>query len=106
MDRGRGETFPNRGATRGNGVAPSPGAPFCLAWANQAWTRTWLGTGETLIDQPYTVEDDIEHGRWLAETFADRRYIRVNGRPLFAVYRPGDLPDPARTCDTWRKICT
>ncbi|MEY2460163.1 MAG: hypothetical protein QOG30_1993 [Acidimicrobiaceae bacterium] len=83
-----------------------PRAPFCLAWANQPWTRTWLGSGETLMDQLYSIDDDVEHGRWLAETFADPRYLRVDGRPLFGVYRPGDLPDPLRTCDTWREICS
>jgi len=83
-----------------------PSSPFCLAWANQPWTRTWMGSGETLVDQPYSVDDDEAHGRWLAETFADERYLRVDGHPVFCVYRPGDLPDPARTCDTWRKICT
>jgi lipopolysaccharide biosynthesis protein len=83
-----------------------PRAPFCLAWANQPWTRTWLGSGETLMPQPYSIDDDVEHGRWLAATFADERYLRVDGRPLFGVYRPGDLPDAARTCDTWREICT
>jgi hypothetical protein len=83
-----------------------PSAPFCLAWANQPWTRTWLGSGETLLDQTYSAADDAAHGRWLAEVFADDRYVRVDGRPLFGVYRPGDLPDPARTCDTWREICS
>jgi lipopolysaccharide biosynthesis protein len=78
---------------------------FCLAWANQAWTRTWLGSGEILVDQTYSPEDDVAHGHFLAEAFADPRYLRVEGRPLFAVYRPADLPDPARTGDVWRAIC-
>src|SRR6185436_14015670 len=83
-----------------------PDFGFCLAWANQAWTRTWLGSGETLMGQPYSPEDDVAHGHFLAEVFADRRYVRVDGRPLFAVYRPADLPDPARTCDAWRTVCS
>lgn len=82
-----------------------PSFGFCLAWANQAWTRTWLGSGEVLMSQPYSQADDIAHGRFLAKVFSDDRYLRVDGKPLFAVYRPADLPDPARTCDTWREIC-
>jgi hypothetical protein len=37
---------------------------------------------------------------------ADPRYIRVNGRPLFLVYRPYDLPDSRRTLDVWRHETT
>jgi lipopolysaccharide biosynthesis protein len=83
-----------------------PDFGFCLGWANQAWTRTWLGSGEMLMDQPYSLDDDVAHGHFLARVFADPRYVRVEGRPLFAVYRPADLPDPARTCETWREVCS
>jgi hypothetical protein len=79
-----------------------PDFPFCLAWANQPWTDTWLGSGRELMPQHYSHEDDLAHARWLVEAFADPRYVRVGGRPLFAIYRPSDLPDPARTADTLR----
>ena len=82
-----------------------PDFPVCLAWANEPWTRTWLGRGEAMLEQRYSPEDDLEHARWLVRAFADRRYVRVEGRPLFLVYRPGDLPDPARTADTIRGVC-
>jgi hypothetical protein len=55
-----------------------------------------------LIRQEYSVEDDHRHARWLARAAADSRYICVNGRPLFMIYRPGDLPDPKRTTDIFR----
>jgi hypothetical protein len=80
-----------------------PDFPFCLGWANQAWTDTWLGTGRVLQAQRYSPEDDVAHARWLVEAFADPRYLRVDGRPLFLVYRPGDLPEPRRTADTFRR---
>ena len=79
-----------------------PDFPFCLAWANQAWTDTWLGSGRVLQEQPYSPEDDVAHARWLTEAFGDRRYVTVGGRPLFLVYKPLDLPEPARTADTIR----
>lgn len=80
-----------------------PDFPFCLCWANEPWTRAWDGrSGEELVPQRYSEEDDLRHLRWLAEAFADRRYIRVDGRPLFLVYRAGRLPEPARTVETWR----
>jgi lipopolysaccharide biosynthesis protein len=79
-----------------------PDFPFCLGWANQPWTDTWLGTGRVLQAQEYSHEDDLHHARWLAQAFADPRYQRLSGRPLFLVYRPTDLPDPARTAETIR----
>ena len=81
-----------------------PDFPFCLCWANERWTRRWDG-GEhcVLMDQTYSTEDDLAHIRWLCEAFRDPRYIRVEGRPLFLVYRAGDLPDPVRTTSIWRR---
>jgi lipopolysaccharide biosynthesis protein len=35
----------------------------------------------------------------------DSRYIRIKGRPLLIVYRPGLLPSAAKTADRWRKWC-
>ena len=36
--------------------------------------------------------------------FRDERYFRVDGRPLFLVYRPNDLPDAAAFADQWRRL--
>ena len=81
-----------------------PDLPFALCWANENWTRVWTGgEREVLLRQTYSEEDDLAHIRWLAQAFADPRYVRVNGRPLFLVYRTSSLPDPARTADTWRR---
>ena len=38
------------------------------------------------------------------KVFCDKRYIRVNGKPVFCVYRPHYFPDMKRTIETWRKI--
>jgi lipopolysaccharide biosynthesis protein len=81
-----------------------PDLPFCLCWANEDWTRAWDGrSGEVLVAQQYSAEDDRNHLRWLARAFQDDRYIRVDGRPLFLVYRALLLPDPARTTAIWRE---
>jgi lipopolysaccharide biosynthesis protein/glycosyltransferase involved in cell wall biosynthesis len=83
-----------------------PDFPFCLAWANETWSRRWLGEDrDILIKQEYSAQDDVEHIRWLLPAFADRRYLRVGGRPLFVVYKPYDLPDPKRTTALWRETC-
>lgn len=80
-----------------------PDRPFLLCWANEAWTRNWDGgSGEVLMPQVHSLDDDLTHIRWLAEIFADPRYARIDGRPAFLVYRASELPDPRRTIDTWR----
>ncbi|MEA2645037.1 MAG: hypothetical protein QOE92_120 [Chloroflexota bacterium] len=80
-----------------------PDLPFCLCWANENWTRRWDGGDEDiLVQQSHSEDDDRAHLRWLATAFADPRYIRVDGRPVFLVYRASALPDPRRTIETWR----
>jgi lipopolysaccharide biosynthesis protein len=83
-----------------------PDFPFCLAWANEPWSRRWLGEErDVLVGQEHSPEDDEAHGRWLLPRFADPRYVRLRGRPLFLVYRPRHLPDPKRTTDVFRDAC-
>lgn len=84
----------------------APNFRFCLAWANESWSRRWLGEEkEILIKQGYSDQDDLNHIHWLMEAFADPRYVRVNNRPLFMIYRPTDLPNPNKTMDVFRKEC-
>jgi lipopolysaccharide biosynthesis protein len=81
-----------------------PDFPFCLCWANENWTRIWDGGEQNvLLQQHYGAEDDRAHIRALFPAFADSRYLRVGGRPLFLVYRTELLPDPQRTADIWRE---
>jgi lipopolysaccharide biosynthesis protein len=80
-----------------------PELPFCLCWANEPWTRAWDGRASSvLVEQTYSDADDREHARWLVRGFADERYLRVDGKPVFLVYRAGRLPDPKRTTDRLR----
>ena len=83
-----------------------PDFPFCLAWANESWSRRWLGEEKALLmQQTYSPEDGARHALWLAEKFTDRRYVRVNRRPLFLVYRPKHLPDPIQFTEVLRETC-
>jgi GT2 family glycosyltransferase len=67
---------------------------WCLCWANENWTRHWDGgEREILLAQSYDPATlDAVIGDAVADA-ADPRYLRVNGRPLFLVYRPLMLPD-------------
>src|SRR6185369_2451050 len=57
------------------------------------------------IAQDASRADDERLVRDLLPHFRDPRYIRVNGRLLFMVYRVGVLPDVRRSADIWRDVC-
>jgi lipopolysaccharide biosynthesis protein len=87
-------------------AASTPDLPICLCWANESWSRRWLGEEkDVLIAQTYSDQDDLAHSRYLCSAFSDPRYIRHNGRPLFLVYRPHDHPKPERFIDTLTNTC-
>lgn len=84
-----------------------PDFPFCLCWANENWTRRWDGQeDEILLKQAYSSDDDVRHIRALVPFFKDPRYIRIDGRPLFLIYRLSALPDPPATLQRFRHEAT
>ena len=83
-----------------------PDFPFCLSWANEPWTRRWDGgKGEILIDQRHHAEDDLEIMRDVIRYFRHPNYIRIDGKPLFLLYRIGLFPDIQCTVRSWRELC-
>lgn len=85
-------------------AAGNPELGFCLCWANESWSRRWLGEEwDLLLKQSYSPSDDRRHASWLVRVFADRRYLRVGGRPLFLIYRPDHLPDAQATTEILRE---
>ena len=81
-----------------------PDFPFCLCWANHSWNTAWQGTREMLIEQTYPGWDDHEaHFDWLLQAFKDPRYLTVDGKPIFSVYKPDDIPNVADVMAFWRE---
>jgi glycosyltransferase involved in cell wall biosynthesis len=79
--------------------------PFCLMWANENWTRRWDGfDDEVLISQDYRPAEDEDLVRTFGRHFADPRYIRLEGRPVLTIYRPGLIPDASETIARWRDL--
>src|SRR5262249_39937248 len=83
-----------------------PDFPFCLCWTNHNWNRRWDGLeSEILIAQHHSEEDDRRFIHNLFTVLTDKRYIRVNGKPLLLVYQIHLFPDAARTAEMWREEC-
>lgn len=98
--------------------------PFCFDWANQSWAYSWCavkdvnvwnenfenkkgnGTG-LLLEQQYGDEKEWrQHFEYLLPFFRDKRYIRVDGKPVFVIHRPGEIAvlDKMTACwNIWAK---
>jgi glycosyltransferase involved in cell wall biosynthesis/predicted nucleic acid-binding Zn-ribbon protein len=83
-----------------------PDFPFCLSWANHTWSGIWHGCPDRiLIEQTYPgIEDFTAHFYAMLEAFRDSRYMKVDGRNIFCVYRPYDLEGAKLFMDTWRGL--
>lgn len=87
-----------------------PDFPFCIGWANHSWSsKTWeKGTSKVpdlmLIEQTYIEEEYVDHFYELLPAFKDRRYINVDGKPLFVVFDPMAIPDPSVFINTWQEL--
>ncbi len=82
---------------------PKEDLPFMVCWANEDWTRAWEASeNKVLLKQDYGFEDDVNHIKHLINYFKDSRYIRVDDKPVFIVYRPELFPDIKKTIEIWR----
>ncbi len=78
--------------------------PFMLCWANENWTRTWDGLEKNvLLQQNYSKEDDIDHINYLIKFFKDKRYIRVDNKPVLAIYKTHLVSNIKETITLWRQ---
>lgn len=78
---------------------------FCAMWANENWTRRWDGMEhEVLIAQQYLESDDEALVAHFARLFADKRYIRIDGRPLLMIYRAALIPGARGRIAQWREM--
>lgn len=83
---------------------PKEDLPFMFCWANENWSRAWDGNDkDVLIEQRYNFEDDRQHIRFLLPIFKDERYIKVEGKPVFIIYKSTELPDVKETIRIWRE---
>jgi len=88
-----------------------PDFPFCVGWANHSWsTKTWV-KGEFLqrdtmiMEQLYLGESDYtDYFNFLLPAFKDKRYITVDGKPIFVIYDPMKIPDVNDFIKLWKEL--
>lgn len=80
---------------------------FCFCWANESWARTWSKISDrnvwshkfearneekengVLLEQKYGREEDWKiHFEYLLPFFMDERYLKIDDRPIFTIYKP------------------
>jgi glycosyltransferase involved in cell wall biosynthesis len=76
---------------------------FCLCWANESWSKNWDGQNKKiLIKQEYTKEDPFKFIEDIQKYINDKRYIRIDGKPVILVYKPITIPNARKTFEKWR----
>lgn len=83
-----------------------PDFPFCLCWANESWTGVWAGKPkQVLIEQTYPgAHEHLAHFQALLPAFQDPRYVRIDGKPIFFIYRPMNIPHLSEFLTQWRHL--
>ncbi len=95
--------------------------PFCFAWANSTWARTWTAckgvltrwvasdtkkTGKgILIEQTYGDERDwANHYNYFRQFFQDPRYIKEKNKPVVLIYQLHDIPCAVEMFKLWNQL--
>ena len=81
--------------------------PYCFSWANEPWTRAWDGSeNEILIAQDYGNQYDWRsHFEYLLDFFKDKRYIKIDNKPVFVMYRTENFPLCDKMIELWDNLC-
>lgn len=80
---------------------------FCFCWANESWARTWDGQEkQILIKQNYNENEEAwkKHFDYLLPFFKDERYIKVDNKPLFILYKPHLIKNVDEFRAYWNKL--
>lgn len=81
--------------------------PFCFCWANETWKGIWHGLDNpsVLIEQTYSGEEGFRsYFKYLLPFFKDERYIKIDNKPMFHVYRFDDIPDPEQFITVFNEL--
>lgn len=79
---------------------------YCFCWANESWARTWDGKEhDVLIKQIYGNEEDWKnHFAYLVNFFQDKRYIKIDNKPVIFIYSCHRIADFDEMLACWREL--
>lgn len=83
---------------------PDVDIPFCLSWANENWSKRWDGGNqEVIVEQDYGDKEDWkQHLKYMIQFFQDPRYITLDGKPVFLIYKPDIIPRVQEMLAYWQ----
>ena len=88
-----------------------PDFPFCLGWANHSWRKKQWNKDVSRLDQTLLMEmqypgeeDVINHFMTMLPVFKDNRYYKINGRLVFLIYVPKEIPYLEMFISKWREL--
>lgn len=63
--------------------------PFALCWANENWAKQWDGGNkEIMMEQKFSYEDCDKFFFDILPFLKDKRYIKIDNKPLIVIYNP------------------
>lgn len=88
-----------------------PDYPFCIGWANHDWSnKTWQKSKRfqkniVFLKQKYLGKEDYtDYFNEVLPYFKDKRYIQVDGKPLFYIYDADAIPNVEQFIKLWNKL--
>lgn len=97
--------------------------PFMFCWANETWARSWKkidsknmwassfepkkndADSGILLEQSYGDKSQWKiHFEYLLPFFQDQRYIKIDNKPVFLIYRPELITCLDEMLDLWKKM--
>ena len=77
---------------------------FLLIWANENWTRKWDGKNKfVLMKQRYKSKDPKNFIKDIKKYVIDKRYIKIDDKPVLGLYEPNKIPNLKKTMMIWRQ---
>lgn len=79
---------------------------FCLYWANHDWRKAWFGQDPTMLwPQQYGNRSDwVEFYNYNRDYFLDRRYIKVDNKPVYFIFAVWHFKQIDEFMNCWNEL--